>query len=87
VYGLEHTETATSYNNVSLLYLKLKELRLAHEFAEKSYAIYLKVLGPKHSDTINAHKTLAAILKMEKDPEYAKANISDSRVCSTCNKV
>jgi hypothetical protein len=75
------------YNNVSGLYIKLKELRLARKFAEKAHAILLKVLGPKDSHTIRVSNNLEGILEMEKDPEFASEIFSDSRLCSTCNKV
>jgi hypothetical protein len=87
VYGPERTETATVYNNISSLYIELKEIRLARKFAEKSYQINLKVFGPKHSLTILDRNNLAQILEMERDPELVKANVSDSRLCSACNKV
>jgi hypothetical protein len=65
----------------------LKEFRLAREFAEKAHAIYLRVYGPKHSYTIDSQGNLADLLKAERDPEFAKAKVSDSRLCSMCNKV
>jgi hypothetical protein len=69
------------------VYARLNELRLAREFAEKAVEIRLKVLGPNHYDTLAALDILSNILVAEKDPEYAKKHSSNSRMCSTCNKV
>ena len=51
LYGKEHEKTATSYNNIGLVYWKQGDYPKALEYYGKALAIDEKVLGKDHPDT------------------------------------
>ena len=74
-------------NNASQLLMLLNDLVRAREYAERLHAFYSNLFGPEHSQTKDVEKLLKNIHELErKNPDY-RAGISDSRLCSNCNKV
>ena len=52
IYGTEHPDTATSYNNIGFLYSGQGDYPKALEYYTKALAIREKVLGLEHPDTV-----------------------------------
>ena len=83
----DRSDCAAALLNVSVIYIKLNDLVRAREFAERSHAILLNLYGPEHSSTKDAVSNLKDIHELEqKNPDYRRV-VSDSRLCSNCNKV
>ena len=51
VLGEQHPGTATSLNNLGLLYQDQSHYEQAHEYQEAALAIRKQVLGEQHPDT------------------------------------
>ena len=71
VLGPEHPDTATSLNNLALLYLVMGEYAKAEPLLLEALRICRKVLGPEHPDTASSLKSLAELYVVM--GEYAKA--------------
>ena len=71
VYGPEHVRTATSLNNLALLYQDMGEYAKAEPLNEEALRIDQKVLGPEHLDTVTSLNNLA--LLYDDMGEYTKA--------------
>ena len=69
--GLEHPDTATSYNNIGLIYKKKGENNKALKYYELSLEVRKKVLGPDHPDTATSYDNIGGVYN-SKD-EYKKA--------------
>ena len=73
--------------NASFVYMKLNDLVRARECAERSHAIFSSLYGPDDSRTKKVQIHLQKIQELEqKNPDF-RATLSDSRLCSNCNKV
>ncbi|MBR3460290.1 MAG: tetratricopeptide repeat protein, partial [Clostridia bacterium] len=59
--GEEHPDTATSYNNIALVYAAKGEYDRALEYHEKALAIREKVLGKEHPDTATSYNNIALV--------------------------
>ena len=66
--GPDHPDTATSLNNLALLYKTQAKYDLAEPLYKRALAIDEKVLGPEHPDTIQTRENLA---QMKADREAA----------------
>ena len=69
--GEEHPETATSYNNLALLYESMGEYTKIKLFYEKALKIREKSLGKKHPETAMSYNNLAVCYQQRE--EYSKA--------------
>ena len=49
--GIDHPDTATSYNNIGTVYFARGNYGEALEWLEKALAVYVKVLGTEHPFT------------------------------------
>ena len=82
-----HPICAAALFNASFVYVKLNDLVRARQYAERSHVICSKHFGPEDSRTKNVQIRLKDIHELElKNPE-ARRVVSDSRLCSNCNKV
>jgi tetratricopeptide (TPR) repeat protein len=51
VFGEDHPDTASSYNNIGLVYKNMGNYMKAIEYLESSLMIKLKILEENHPDT------------------------------------
>jgi tetratricopeptide (TPR) repeat protein len=70
--GPEHSDTATSLNNLANLLRDQGDFAGARSLHERALAIREKVLGPEHSDTATSLNNLAMILKAQGDFAQAR---------------
>ena len=70
-YRPESGETATSYNNIGLVYDNQGNYAKALEYYEKSLAIDLKVFGENHAATAMSYNNIGAVYAQQGN--YAKA--------------
>ena len=61
VLGPEHPDTATSLNNLAVLYQAMGEYAKAEPLLQEALRIRQKVLGPEHPDTAQSLNNLAAL--------------------------
>ena len=78
VLGPEHSDTATSLNNLAVLLRDQGRLAEAELLYRQALAICQKVLGPEHSDTATSLANLASLLQAqghlaEAEPLYRQA--------------
>ena len=71
VLGPEHPDTATSLNNLAVLYQDMGEYAKAEPLFQEALRIRQKVLGPEHPDTATSLNNLAVLY--QDMGEYAKA--------------
>ena len=71
LYGLEHPDTATSYNNIGLVYKDLGDYDKALEYYFKALPIRKKVLGIEHPDTATSHNNIGSVYYSLGDNEKA----------------
>jgi tetratricopeptide (TPR) repeat protein len=69
--GEEHPDTATSLNNLALLYVDQGDYARAEPLYQQALAIRKKVLGEEHPDTATSLNNLARIYRRQGD--YARA--------------
>ena len=50
IFGEDHADVATSYNNLAVVYNSLKEYNQAKELALKALRIRKKIFGEDHAD-------------------------------------
>jgi tetratricopeptide (TPR) repeat protein len=62
LYGTEHSDTATSYNNIGLVYCAQGDYPKALESYFKALAIKEKVLGKEHPSTAYSYNNIGATL-------------------------
>ncbi len=70
--GPEHSDTATSLNNLANLLRDQGDFAGARSLHERALAIREKALGPEHSDTATSLNNLAMILKAQGDFAQAR---------------
>ena len=56
--GVEHPDTAASYNRIGVIYAKQGDYEKALEYFQKSLAIYEKVLGSEHPSTRSCQENI-----------------------------
>ena len=61
VYGPEHPDTATSLNNLAVLYRDMGEYAKAEPLYQEALRIRQKVLGSEHPDTAISLNNLAGL--------------------------
>ncbi|MBR4870552.1 MAG: tetratricopeptide repeat protein [Alistipes sp.] len=61
LYGVEHSETATLYNNIGVIYTHLAVYDKALEYYLKALEIRKKVLGEEHSDTATSYNNIGRV--------------------------
>ena len=71
LYGKEHEKTATSYNNIGLVYDNQGDYPKALEYYGKALAIGEKVLGKDHPDTATTYNNIGEVYREQGD--YPKA--------------
>lgn len=85
LFGTEHKYTATSYNEIGLVYWYQCKYSKALEFHQMSLAIKKKVLGTEHPDTAIAYNNIGMVFKKQGDYDkaleyYQKAMEIDKKV-------
>ena len=71
LYGKEHENTATSYNNIGMVYNEQGDYDKALEYYQKALATKEKVLGTEHPSTATSYNNIGGVYR--KQGEYAKA--------------
>jgi len=71
VLGLEHPDTASSYNNIGILYSDQGDYELALSYCQKALAIRKKVLGSEHPDTASSYNNIGILYRVQGDYEQA----------------
>ncbi len=61
LYGNENTDTATSYNNIGLVYYSQGDYAKALEYYFKALEIWEKVLGKEHPDTATSYNNIGLV--------------------------
>ena len=49
--GKDHPDTATTYNNMGVLFYNMEDYKSAKEYFEKAFAAFENVLGVNHPNT------------------------------------
>ena len=73
--GPDHPRTATTYNNMALVYNNQGEYEKALEWYEKGLEIDLKTLGPDHPSTASTYFNLGALYYNMKDYKTSLENL------------
>ena len=71
LYGTDHADTATSYNNIGLVYKTQGDYEQALEYYTKALDIREKVLGENHPDTASSYNNIAGVYYNKGDYEQA----------------
>ena len=61
IFGEDHADVATSYNNLASLYNRLGEYNQAKELHEKALVIRKKIFGEDHVDIVASYNDLALV--------------------------
>jgi tetratricopeptide (TPR) repeat protein len=85
LYGNENADTATSYNNIGLVYISQGEYTKALEYYFKDMKICEKILGKEHPDTAQSYNNIGAVYYSQGD--YAKALEYYFKALKICEKV
>ncbi|CAH3103920.1 unnamed protein product, partial [Porites lobata] len=72
IFGEDHADVATSYNNLAVVYFNLKEYNQAKELHEKALMISKKIFGEDHADVATSYNNLAAVYDNLKEYNQAK---------------
>ena len=65
LYGTDHSDTATSYNNIGLVFDSQGAYSQALEYYNKALEIYKKVLGEDHPYTATSYNNIGAVYKAQ----------------------
>ena len=80
IYGEEHTDVATSYHNISIIYDEQAEYAKALEYYQKALAIRLKIYGEEHPDVATSYNDIGIIYReqgqYDKALEYGQKSLS-----------
>ena len=71
LYGTDHADTATSYNNIGLVYKTQGDYEHALEYYKKALVIDEKVLGKDHPGTATDYNNIAGVYYSKGDYEQA----------------
>ena len=71
VFGVEHSSTAASYNEIGVVYYNLGNYNKALEYYFKTLEIYEKVLGAEHPNTATSYNNIGLVY--ENLGDYNKA--------------
>ena len=72
IFGEDHANVATSYNNLALVYERLGEYNQAKELHEKALIIRKKIFGEDHADVATSYNNLASVYKRLGEYNQAK---------------
>ena len=61
IFGEDHTDVASSYNNLAAVYSSLGEYNKARELHEKALVIWKKIKGEDHVDVATSYHNLASV--------------------------
>ena len=61
IFGEDHADVATSYNNLASVYNSLGEYNEAKELYEKALTICKKIFGEDHADVATSYNNLASV--------------------------
>ena len=61
IFGEDHADVASSYNNLALVYYSLGEYNQAKELHEKALTIRKKIFGEDHADLASSYNNLASV--------------------------
>ena len=61
IFGEDHADVATSYNNLASVYNSLGEYNQAKELHEKALIISKKIFGEDHADVATSYNNLALV--------------------------
>ncbi len=84
VLGMEHPNTATTYNNMALVYTHQGEYKKALEWYGKALKIIEKGLGKEHPNTAKTYNNLAGVY--DNQGEYEKALELYGKAQKICEK-
>ena len=59
IFGEDHADVATSYNNLAWVYESLGEYNQVKELHEKALIIYKTIFGEDHADVATSYNNLA----------------------------
>jgi len=71
IFGINHQKVATTCSNISTVYLKMKDYKLALLWRNKSFNIEKSVLGEDHMNTRNTKQEIAFIKQMQKESKIS----------------
>ena len=63
IFGEEHSDVATSYNNLAGVYYRFGECNRAKELYEKALIILKKTFGEEHPNVKTLYNNLTAVNK------------------------
>ena len=69
--GPQHSDVATSYNNLATALGDQGDLEKAKEYHERALTIRQQTLGPQHPDVATSYNNLAIVLRGQGDVEKA----------------
>ena len=85
LYGKEHADTATSYNNIGRVYDEQGDYAKALEYHGKASDICERVLGPDHPDTAKSYNNIGGVYDEQGD--YDKALEYHKKALDICERV
>jgi len=74
IYGKEYQETATSYNNLGIVYRSQGDYPKAEEYYLKALKIHLNIFGENHPSTANSYNNLGNVYDSQGDYPQAEEN-------------
>ncbi len=75
LYGKEHADTATSYNNIGLVYYNLGNYSKGLEYSFSALKIFEKVFGKEHPATASAYNNIGLVYFVSGDCSKAQEYI------------
>jgi tetratricopeptide (TPR) repeat protein len=84
-YGKQHNETATSYNNLALLYKSQGRYEKAEPLFKNALEIYKQVLGKNHLHTATSYNNLAVLYYLQ--GRYEEAELLFKNALEICEQV
>ena len=72
IFGKDHADVATSYNNLASVYNSLGEYNQAKELHEKALTIRKKIFGEDHADVATSYNDLAIVYNSLGENSQAK---------------
>ena len=72
IFGEDHADVATSYNNLALVYNRLEEYNQAKELHEKALTIRKKIFGEDHAHVATSYNDLAIVYNSLGENSQAK---------------
>lgn len=76
-YGEQSTPVATAWTNFGATVAELGDFRTAMAALAEARERWRRIVGPNHAETINARRSIAAILELERRPQESLAEMHD----------